>query len=58
MARIIESLLRQKTKSKWLKEGDANTKYFHVSINWKRRNNQLKALLIDAACMGGRTKEN
>lgn len=30
-----ESLLRQKSRSKWILEGNANTRYFHVCLNAK-----------------------
>ena len=29
-----ESLLRQKSRAKWIKEGDRNTAYFHKVINF------------------------
>ena len=29
-----ESLLRQKSRAKWLKEGDRNSAYFHKVINF------------------------
>ena len=31
-----ESILRQKSRIKWLKEGDRNTSFFHKSINFPR----------------------
>ncbi|XP_019430585.1 PREDICTED: uncharacterized protein LOC109337945 [Lupinus angustifolius] len=44
---LKDSLLRQKSRSKWLKEGDANTSYFHACINNKRRRNNIMGLWID-----------
>ena len=32
-ARSHESLLRQKARSRWIKEGDCNSRYFHLMIN-------------------------
>lgn len=39
-----ESLLSQKSRQKWLVEGDANTTYFHPCIKSRGRKNQLVAL--------------
>src|ERR1044072_2046451 len=47
VARFHESLLRQKFRTKWIKEGDANTKFFHRCINWRRRLNNLDGVLLD-----------
>ena len=42
-----ESLLRQKSRAKWLKEGDNNSTYFHKVINFRRNYNALQGILID-----------
>jgi hypothetical protein len=34
----------QKSKSKWVKEGDANTSYFHACVKGRRRSNSIVAL--------------
>jgi exonuclease III len=39
-----ESLLKQKSRLRWVKEGDSNSRYFHESIKSRRRKNQLIAL--------------
>lgn len=44
---LHESLLCQKSRVKWLQEGDANTSFFHGVINWKRRSNSLKGLSLN-----------
>jgi len=31
-----EAVLHQKTRFKWLKQGDLNTKFFHSSMKWMR----------------------
>ena len=44
-AQLHESLLRQKARSRWLREGDCNTRYFHLLMNSKRRSNTVKGVL-------------
>lgn len=39
-----ESLLFQKSRSQWLKEGDSNSAFFHASVNMRRRQNRISAL--------------
>jgi hypothetical protein len=41
---LKESLLKQKSRKKWVQEGDSNSRYFHESIKFRRRRNQLAAL--------------
>ena len=46
-AQAHESLLRQKVRARWIKEGDCNSRYFHLLMNVNRRNNSLKGVMID-----------
>ena len=46
-AQSHESLLRQKVRSRWIKEGDCTSRYFHLMMNASRRNNSLKGVTID-----------
>ncbi|MCI11063.1 hypothetical protein A2U01_0032162 [Trifolium medium] len=39
-----DNLLKQKSRMKWIKEGDSNSRFFHQSIKGRRRRNQLAAL--------------
>ncbi|GAU32122.1 hypothetical protein TSUD_218730 [Trifolium subterraneum] len=41
---LKESLLKQKSRMRWVKEGDSNSRYFHESIKSIRRRNHLVAL--------------
>ena len=42
-----ESLLRQKSRAKWFKEGDSNTTYFHKTINFRRHQNTIHGIFIE-----------
>ena len=46
-AQAHEALLRQKSRSRWLKEGDCNTRFFHIRVNANRNTNCIKGLLIE-----------
>lgn len=36
-----ESILKQKSRVRWVKQGDLNTKFFHSSLKARRRQNYL-----------------
>jgi len=42
-----ESLLIQRSRSKWLKEGDANSKFFHCCVKSRMHSNGIKALKVN-----------
>ncbi|KAH1204406.1 DNA topoisomerase 2-binding protein 1-A [Glycine max] len=46
-ANAYESMLRQKARVNWIKEGDRNSAYFHKIINYRRRHNAIQGLTID-----------
>ncbi|PNX75860.1 cysteine-rich receptor-like protein kinase, partial [Trifolium pratense] len=48
-----ESLLRQKSRTKWIQEGDANSRFFHSSIKGRRRRNQIVRLKKGADWLEG-----
>jgi len=47
VATNYESLMQQKARSKWLKDGNGNPKFFHAMVNRRRRKNMLRGLLVD-----------
>jgi hypothetical protein len=51
--RAKESLLKQKSRQKWVREGDANTKFFHAGLQIRRRKNQIIALKKDDTWIEG-----
>jgi hypothetical protein len=40
------SVLAQRSRSKWLKEGDKNSRYFHACINSRGKKNFIRALRV------------
>lgn len=44
-----KSLMRQKARLRWIKEGDCNSRYFHLLINSSRKNNCLNGVMIDGS---------
>ncbi|XP_019432100.1 PREDICTED: uncharacterized protein LOC109339150 [Lupinus angustifolius] len=47
VARVKDSLLSQKAKCKWLKDGVANSSYFHACVNVRRRINHILGISIN-----------
>lgn len=42
--KAYKQFLFQKAKNKWLKEGDANTRFFHQSIKLRKYTNRVIAI--------------
>jgi hypothetical protein len=51
--RTKDSLIRQKSRSQWIQEGDANSRFFHASIKARRRRNQIVSLMKGADMIQG-----
>ncbi|CAJ2670936.1 unnamed protein product [Trifolium pratense] len=47
LSRLNASICWQQSRSRWLKEGDANTKYFHSVLANRRRGNTFSSLQVD-----------
>jgi len=50
------ALLNQKTRLKWIEEGDTNSKYFHSRIRWRRVTNELKGADVNGTWCEDLTK--
>lgn len=46
--KMKENLLFQKSRVQWIREGYANTGFFHACVNGRRRKNQINALMVDS----------
>ncbi|GAU09987.1 hypothetical protein TSUD_393040 [Trifolium subterraneum] len=49
----IDASIFQRSRARWLKEGDANTKYFHSQVKARGRINKVSALLTDNGWVEG-----
>nr|KYP37357.1 Transposon TX1 uncharacterized [Cajanus cajan] len=49
------SILHQKSRVQWLREGDVNSKYFHRSIARRRQSNEIRCLDFDGELVEEKT---
>ncbi|MCI39081.1 endonuclease/exonuclease/phosphatase family protein, partial [Trifolium medium] len=52
---LNDSISWQQSRSHWLKEGDANTKYFHTVLVSRRRGNVISSLQVGDSTVEGVT---
>jgi hypothetical protein len=53
LSRLQASINWQQSRSRWLKEGDANSKYFHSMLASRRRGNAISSVQVDGATLEG-----
>jgi hypothetical protein len=53
LSRVNTSVSWQQSRLHWLKEGDANSKYFHSALSNRRRTNTIVSLLVNGSMVEG-----
>ncbi|GAU17467.1 hypothetical protein TSUD_340100 [Trifolium subterraneum] len=53
LSRLHTSICWQQSRSRWLKEGDANTKFFHSVLASRRRGNAISSLQVGSSIVEG-----
>ncbi|GAU25959.1 hypothetical protein TSUD_373600 [Trifolium subterraneum] len=53
LSRLHASVCWQQSQSLWLKEGDANSKYFHSIMARRRRGNVISSIKVDGVTLEG-----
>jgi hypothetical protein len=53
LSRLNASICWQQSRSTWLREGDAKTKYFHYALARRRQGNTISALQVDGVIVEG-----
>ncbi|PNX84817.1 cysteine-rich receptor-like protein kinase, partial [Trifolium pratense] len=53
LSRLNASICWQQSRSKWLKEGDANSKYFHSVLASRRRRNSFSSIQVEGVTVEG-----
>lgn len=53
LSRLDNSICWQQSRNKWLREGDANSKFFHSVTSSRRRHNTLCSILVEGVRIEG-----
>ena len=53
LSRVSASITWQQSRSRWLKDGDANSKYFHSMLSSRRRRNSIVSLMVNGNLVEG-----
>jgi hypothetical protein len=53
LSRVNTSIIWQQSRLHWLKDGDANSRYFHSVMSSRRRRNSIAALMVNGILVEG-----
>jgi hypothetical protein len=53
LSHVSTSISWQQSRILWLKDGDANSKYFHSIISSRRRRNAIVSLMVNGVLVEG-----
>jgi len=53
LSRVSATITWQQSRSRWLKDGDANSKYFHSMLSSRRRRNSIVSLMVNGNLVEG-----
>jgi len=53
LSRVSTSYSWQQSRTRWLKDGDANSKYFHSILASRRRRNSIVSLMVNGSLVEG-----
>ena len=42
----LDSLIRQKARASWIKNGDSCTRFYHSTLRWRRLRNEVKGVEV------------
>jgi hypothetical protein len=57
LASLERTIARQRSRMRWLREGDANTKLFHAVANGRRTNNFIPAIHLEGEIVTGQGRK-
>ena len=53
LSRLSNNICWQQARNRWLREGDANSKFFHSVMSSRRRHNTICSILVDGVLIEG-----